>query len=81
MERGYAEWTDASCTGIRFRDAVDVVVARQTESLIERDRRYWREIARERGGADVQFCLRVSPSYPSGIVGLEFIPAIVDAGK
>ena len=55
VDRDVAVWADASETAIRFREDEEVIQDRAVVSEMERDRQYWNDIARQRGGAAVFF--------------------------
>lgn len=61
VERGAAHWTIYKKV-IRFRDAAERVSEMNVNRDMERDRQYWNDVARERGGESVSFEWRPSMS-------------------
>ena len=64
IARGFAVF--AGPNAIRLLEEEELRVARRLRADLLRNERYWREIARERGGEDVTFLWRGGkvPAYP-----------------
>lgn len=69
--RGWAVFV--SDTEIRLMDNREATVRHATVAAMERDRQYWRDVARQRGGEDVAFEWRATVGA-NGVTGMEGRP-------
>lgn len=63
-------------TEFRLFDGPEAIVERETSREMERDRAYWRDVAVERGGAEVHFEWHSRMS--NGYNGMEGRPVVVE---
>lgn len=79
VERGWADWVELGRV-IRMRESAEAALGRRVASEMERDRMYWRQVAVERGGLEVEFEWRASaarsPSGVPGMLGMEGRPVV-----
>lgn len=71
VERGHAVFTGE--LQIRFLGDAEILMGRQINREMERDRQYWRDVARQRGGEDVAFEWRATVGA-NGVTGMEGRP-------
>lgn len=73
VSRGHAVFVSSS--EIRFLAGAEQIVNHETSRLMERDRAYWRDVAIQRGGAEVEF--EWSPRMgANGYMGMEGRPVV-----